>query len=215
MGENAGDRTEKDRTGTIGVNNPPDAEFADDERESDAEAVAAERTGRTNTARDMRTGPGHERSPGRWDAIGEPGEGLDELQGLYASDATGQEQLPERGDEPSPAARGSASAGATTISPALWDQLAALQGQTIETPKGEPFRVVAVIRGEKVTVSPLDGAQERDVPARELDAGWLVVKQGVALDGLTSIRLQEAGLESAHPEYVAGLLWAMSGGPSR
>jgi hypothetical protein len=48
------------------------------------------------------------------------------------------------------------------------------------------------------------------VPARELEAGWLAVSQGLELDGLASIRLQEAGLESAHPEYVAGLLGAIS-----
>ena len=88
--------------------------------------------------------------------------------------------------------------------------MTALQGQTIETPKGEPFRVKAVTRGERVTVSPLDGGQEWDVPARELEAGWLAVKRGAELDGLASIRLQEAGIGSAHPEYVAGLLQALS-----
>ena len=95
--------------------------------------------------------------------------------------------------------------------PELWDQLAALEGQTIETPKGEPFRVIAVTRGETVTVSPLDGAREWDVPARDLEAAWLAVSQGAELDGLASIRLQEAGVASAHPEYVAGLLQALSG----
>jgi hypothetical protein len=185
-----------------------------DEEESDAEAVAAERTGRTNTARDMTAAP-EQGPPGRWDSIGEPGEGLDELQGLYAADATGQEQLPERGDEPSPATGESASPAATTITAELWDQLTALEGQTIETPKGEPFRVITVERGERVTVSPLDGAQEWDVPAWELEAGWLAVKQGAELDGLASIRLQEAGVGSAHPEYLAGLLKAIAGGRRR
>jgi hypothetical protein len=185
------------------------------EKVSDAEAAAAERSGRTNTARDMVSGPGQGPSPGRWDLIGEPGEGLDELQGLYGTDATSQEQLPERSDEPSPTTGASASQAATTITSRLWDQLTALQGQTIETPKGEPFRVTGVGRGVKVTVSPLDGAQERDVPAHKLEAAWLAVKQGANLDRLASIRLQEAGLESAQPEYVAGLLRAISGGRSQ
>ena len=88
----------------------------------------------------------------------------------------------------------------------------ALEGQTIETPKGEPFRVKAVTRGDQVTVSPLDGGQGWDVPAQELEVGWLAVSQGAELDGLASIRLQEVGLESAHPEYVAGLLRAITGG---
>ena len=65
-----------------------------DEQESDAEAVAAERTGRTNAAHDMLSGPEQGPPPGRWDSIGEPGEGLDELQGLYAADTTAEEQLP-------------------------------------------------------------------------------------------------------------------------
>ncbi len=197
--------------GTTGVNNLHDAELRDGEQASDAEAVSAERTGRTNTARDMLSGSEQEPPPGRWDSIGEPGEGLDELQGLYAADASDQEQLPERGDEPSRATGGSASPAATTTTPALWDQLTALEGQTIETPKGEPFRVIAVSRAEWVRVSPLDGGQEWDVPAQELEAGWLAVRQGAELDGLASIRLQEAGLESAHPEYVAGLLQAVAG----
>ncbi|HKG28314.1 MAG TPA: hypothetical protein VKB01_04205, partial [Thermomicrobiales bacterium] len=181
-----------------------------DEQERNAEAVAAERTGRTNAAHDMLSGPEQGPPPGRWDSVGEPGEGLDELQGLYAADATGQEQLPERGDESPPAADGSAFPGATTFTSSLWDQLMVLDGQTIETPKGEPFRVMSITPGKGVTVSPLDGGQEWDVPAQELETGWLAVSQGVELDGLASIRLQEAGLESAHPEYVAGLLQAIS-----
>jgi hypothetical protein len=185
------------------------------EEESDAKAVAAERTGRTNTARDMLSGSEQEPPPGRWDSIGEPGEGLDELQGHYAADATGEEQLPEQGVEPSRDTGSSTSPAATTTTPALWDQLTALQGQTIETPKGEPFRVMSITRGERVAVNPLDGGQEWDVPAQELEAGWLAVRQGAALDGLASIRLQEAGLESAHPEYVAGLLQAIRGEGSR
>jgi len=87
----------------------------------------------------------------------------------------------------------------------------ALEGRSIETPKGEPFRVISVIRGERVTVSPLDGGQEWDVPAQELEAGWTAVNRGAQLDGLASIRLQEAGVRSAHPEYVAGLLRAIMG----
>jgi hypothetical protein len=91
----------------------------------------------------------------------------------------------------------------------LWDLLKALKGRTIETPKGEPFRVIAVAPGELVRVSPLDGSQEWDVPVQELEAGWKLVNDGVQLDGLASIRLQEAGVEAAHPEYVAGLLRAI------
>ena len=180
-----------------------------DEQKSDAEAVAAERTGRTNAAHDMLSGT-EQGPPGRWDSIGEPGEGLDELQGLYAADATGQEQLPERGDESPPATDGSAFPGGTTFTSSLWDQLIALDGQTIETPKGEPFRVMSITPGKGVTVSPLDGGQEWDVPAQELETGWLAVSQGVELDGLASIRLQQVGVASAHPEYVAGLLHAIT-----
>jgi hypothetical protein len=214
MSKNVGDRIETIAASKTEEHAPLDAELTNDELESDAEAVAAERTGRTNTARDMKTGS--EQAPsGRWDSIGEPGEGLDELQGLYSADATGEKQLPERGKEPSPTTSESASPAATTITPALWDELTALQGQTIETPKGEPFRVIAVTRAERAIVSPLDGGQEWDVPAQELEAGWLAVRQGAELDGLASIRLQEAGLESAHPEYVAGLLKAITGGPCR
>jgi len=198
--------------GTTKTNNLPDAQLPHGQRESDAEAVAAERTGRTNAARDMASGAEQGPQPGRWDSIGESGEELDELQGLYAADATGQEQLPERGDEPSPATDGSATPAASTIPAEFWDQLMTLEGQTIETPKGEPFRVIAVRRGEKVTVSPLDGAREWDVPAQELEAGWRAVSQGAELEGLASIRLQEAGVGSAHPEYLAGLLQTMTGG---
>jgi hypothetical protein len=215
MTENVGDRVEEFAADKNEKHGLLDGELADGEQESDAEAVAAERTGRTNTARDMTSGSKQKPPPGRWDSIDEPGEGLDELQGLYAADATGQEQLPERGDEPSPATSGSAPPAATTTTAALWDQLTALEGQTIETPKGEPFRVITVERGERVTVSPLDGAQEWDVPARELEAGWLAVKQGAELDGLASIRLQEAGVGSAHPEYLAGLLKTIAGGRRR
>jgi len=215
MGENIGNQTQKAGPGATGVNNPLDAELPDCERHSDAEAVAAERTGRTNAARDMVSGPEQGPPPGRWDSVGEPGEGLDELQGLYTADAAGQEQLPERGDEPSPASGGSASSTASTFTSPLWDQLMTLQGQTIETPKGEDFWVMAVTRGETVTVSPLDGAQEWDVRAHELEFGWQATKQGAELDGLASIRLQDAGLDSAHPEYVAGLLRAISGGQNR
>jgi hypothetical protein len=130
-----------------------------DEPESDDEAVAAERTGRTNTARDMTTGPEQGVAPGRWDSIGEPGEGLDELQGLYAADATSQDQLPQHGDDAT-TATGSHHPTARPITPALWAQLMALEGRTVETPKGEPFRVNAVVSGEGVTVSPLYGGQE-------------------------------------------------------
>ena len=181
-----------------------------DEQESDDEAIDAERSGRTNTARDMTTVP--EPTPGRWDSIGEGGEGLDELQGLYAADASRSEQLAERGASPPTSTIGSQSQPAVTITPALWDQLMALEGQTIETPKGEPFGVQAVSRGEYVTVSPLDGGQDWEVPAQELEAAWVAVRGGAPLDGLASIRLQEAGLGSAHPEYIAGLLHAITGG---
>jgi hypothetical protein len=210
-GENGGDQTETAGTGTTEVNTMQGASLPDGERESDTEAVAAERTGRTNAVRDMVSGTEQGAPPGRWDSIGEPGEELDELQGLYAADATGQEHLPERGEEPSPAADEFATSAAPTDAAELWNRLIALEGQTIETPKGEPFRVIAIERGEKVTISPLDDAQDWAVPARELEAGWLAVSQGIELDGLASIRLQEAGLESAHPEYVAGLLQAITG----
>jgi hypothetical protein len=185
-------------------------DFDEERPESDAEAVAAERTGRTNTAREMTPSAGQEPAPGRWDSIGEPGEGLDELQGLHANDGLNRDYLPERGDE----AASETEFGLPTaieLTPALWEQLAALEGQTIETPKGEPFRVKAVSSGERVTVSPLDGAREWNVAARELEAAWAVVSGGAQLDGLASIRLQEAGVGSAHPEYVAGLLLAIRG----
>src|SRR5687768_10730222 len=212
------DKTIVDRNVQVGgeerteMDNSPNVRTRDGEQESDAEAVAAERTGRTNTARDMTADPGQGSAPGRWDSIGEPGEGLDELQGLYAADAATRDQLSEHGDASSPATIGQPSPPDATITPALWNQLVALEGQTIETPKGEPFRVISVTRGETVTVSPLDGAREWDVPAGELEAAWVAVRQGAELDGLASIRLQEAGLRSAHPEYVAGLLRAITGG---
>jgi hypothetical protein len=211
MDDRAGGRIDTDGVGSVEAHDLHDAEFADGDEVSDAEAVAAERTGRTNTARDMSADPDQGPAPGRWDSIGEPGEGLDELQGLYAADAATRDQLPEPGEEPSSATIDQPSSSATTITPVPWEQLAALEGQTIETPKGEPFRVIAVARGETVTVSPLDGAREWDVPAGELEAGWQAVRGGAELDGLASIRLQEAGVASAHPEYVAGLLQALSG----
>ena len=62
-----------------------------------------------------------------------------------------------------------------------------------------------------MTVSPLDGGQEWDVPAAGPRGGVAGGRQGVELDGLASIRLQEAGVGSAHPEYVAGLLQAITG----
>jgi len=181
------------------------------ESELDAEAVAAERTGRTNTAHDMAASTEQRTAPGRWDSIGEPGEELDELQGLYAADASSEEQLPDRDEDPM-TTTGSHRPSATTITPSLWDQLLALEGQTIETPKGESFRIEAVSRGEQVTVSPLDGGQQWNIPAHDLEAGWSAVSQGMELDGLASIRLQEAGVASEHPEYVAGLLRAMTDG---
>ena len=185
-------------------------DFEERERESDAEAVAAERTGRTNTARERTDLTEQDSPPGRWDSIGERGEGLDELQGLQANDGSNRDHLPEQRDE---AASGTEFGPPTAIetSPALWHQLAALEGQTIETPKGEPFRVQAVTPREHVTVSPLDGAREWDVTARELEAAWAVVSGGEQLDGLASIRLHEAGVGSEHPEYVAGLLRALKG----
>src|SRR5215217_8737076 len=147
-----------------------------DKSESDAEAVAAERTGRTNTARDMTAGTEQGSEPGRWDSIGEPGEGLDELQGLYAADASSEEQLPDRDEDPM-TTTSSHRPSATTITPSPWDQLLALEGQTIETPKGESFRIEAVSRGEQVTVSPLDGGQHWNIPAHDLEAGWSAVSQ--------------------------------------
>jgi hypothetical protein len=182
--------------------------FDDDEREQEAEAVDAERTGRTNTAREMTDSPGQEPAPGRWDTVGERGEGLDELQGLYANDTSARDHLPETRDDLTTATVAHLPA-ASAITPALWDRLKTLEGQTVETPKGEPFRVKAVTSGKGVTVSPLDAGQEWDVPAQELEAGWTAVKGGARLDGLASIRLREAGVRSAHPEYVAGLLRAI------
>ena len=52
-------------------------------------------------------------------SIGEPGEGLDELQGLYAADASSREQLPEQGEEPFFTTSGPASPAAATITPPL------------------------------------------------------------------------------------------------
>ena len=178
--------------------------------ESDAEAVAAERTGRTNAAREMTDLTGQEPPLGRWDSIGEPGEGLDELQGLHANEGPNRDHLSEQGEEVTTRTESRLPAG-SEITPTLWDQLAALQGRTIETPKGEPFRVKAVTSGERVTVIPLDGARESEVAAHELEAGWQAINGGAALDGLASIRLQEAGVGAAHPEYVAGLLRAIMG----
>jgi hypothetical protein len=91
MSNDAGDRIETITASKTKKHAALRAELADGEPESDADAVAAERTGRTNTARDMLSGSEQEPPPGRWDSIGEPGEGLDELQGLYAADATSQE----------------------------------------------------------------------------------------------------------------------------
>ena len=180
------------------------------ESESDAEAVAAERTGRTNTARDMTESAGKEPPLGRWDSIGDPGEGLDELQGLRATDEANRDHLSDDGRKPASEATPGLP-GEVGIPPGLWQRLAALEGQTIETPKGEPVRVLAVTAGERVRVSPLDGAREWDVTARELDAAWAAVNGGAQLDGLAAIRLQEAGVASAHPEYVAALLRAITG----
>jgi hypothetical protein len=180
-----------------------------DETENDAEAVDAERSGRTNAARVGAAGRGP--MPGRWDSIGEDGEGLDELQGLYSPDASAQAHLPDGRSELESATIGAPSESATAITPVLWDRLMALNGETIDTPKGEPFAVKAVSRGEHVTVTPLDGGQEWVVSAQELEMAWGVVRSGARLDRLASIRLQEAGLGSAHPEYVAGLVHAVTG----
>src|SRR5215204_3309189 len=110
MSENVGDRIEKLAGSKNEEQGPLDAGT------SDAKAVAAERTGRTNTARDMTAGPEQRPVPGRWDSIGEPGEGLDELQGFYANDAAIQDQL---GNEPTPATTGGRPPSATAITPAL------------------------------------------------------------------------------------------------
>ena len=208
MQDDIGGRIHRAGTGSAKPQDLHASEIADSELESDAEAVAAQRTGRTNTAGEMTATLGQGPAPGRWDSIGEPGEGLDELQGLYADDASAHDHLPEKGDE-STTATGSHLPGANATTLELWDQLKALEGQTVETPKGEPFRVIAVQTGVGVTVSPLDGGLEWDVPAQELEVGWPVLNRGARLDGLASIRLQEAGVGSAHPEYVAGLLRAI------
>ena len=119
----------------------------DDHAENDAEAVEAERTGRTNAARAV--GRGQNQTPTRWDSIGEGGEGLDELQGLYASDATPPVDLAERGADSSASTIGSPTQSSTAITPELWDKLEALEGETIETPKGEPFRLIVRARGTR------------------------------------------------------------------
>lgn len=179
-----------------------------DEEENEAEAVEATRSGRTNTASDAASQSG--RMPGRWDSIGEGGEGLDELQGLYAADAPTRDHLVEQGPEAHLPRSGASARSSTAITPVLWDRLLALEGATVETPKGEPFGVKAVARGEHVTVSPLDGGREWDVSAEDLEVAWTAVRGGARLDGLASIRLREAGVGSAHPEYIAGLLHAVT-----
>lgn len=182
--------------------------FDENENENDAEAVDAERSGRTNAARDAAAG--HGPVPGRWDSIGEGGEGLDELQGLYAADTPTRDHLAERGAEAAAPPIEASAPSSAAITPVPWDRLAALEGATIETPKGEPFAVKAVSRGAYVTVSPLDGGQEWEVSAQDLEAAWTAVRGEARLDGLASIRLREAGLGSTHPEYIAGLLRAMT-----
>ena len=129
MRENVGDRTGTASAGAVEAHKLHDAGATDGEQESDAEAVAAERTGRTNTARDMTAGPEQGPVPGRWDSIGEPGEGLDELQGLYATDAASGTSFPSEGMNRPCHDRSSLSPSAATITPALWDQLMALEGQ--------------------------------------------------------------------------------------
>jgi hypothetical protein len=203
MRENVGDQVEKITSARKDVMRNL---FHDQENE--AEAVDAERTGRTNAASDDAGRSG--RTPGRWDSIGEGGEGLDDLQGLYAVDAAARDHLTEQGPEADSAATGAASQLATGITQMLWDRLSALAGETVETPKGEPFALKDVSRGEHVMVSPLDGGQEWEIPAQELEAAWKAVRSGAKLDGLASIRLQEAGLASEHPEYIAGLLRAIT-----
>lgn len=187
-----------------------DEKASDHETTSDAEAVEAERTGRTNA--DRAATQSQRPMPSRWDSIGEGGEGLDDLQGLYVDDTSARKPLSEGRVDPSPSAIESPAPADTAITPALWDQLMTLEGQTVETPKGEPFGVQAVVRGEHVTVVALDGGQEWNVPAHELEVAWRAVNGGLPLDGLASIRLQDAGLDSAHPEYVAGLLRTVKAG---
>ena len=201
--ENDGDRIEKI---TAGGKDMMHNLF--DENENDAEAIDAERSGRTNAARDAAAG--HGPVPGRWDSIGEGGEGLDELQGLHTADALTRDHLAEQGPEAVPPTTGASARSSAAITPVMWDRLMTLEGATIETPKGEPFAVKAVSRGEHVTVTPLDGGQEWEVSAQDLEAASTAVRGGAPLDGLASIRLHEAGLGSAHPEYIAGLLHAIT-----
>jgi hypothetical protein len=184
-----------------------DSATQDNESDDDA-AVRAQREGRTNAVRDMAAGRGP--APGRWDSIGEGGEGLDELQGLYAADVSKREHLAASGPGAPSSPPGPSPASEKPLTGPLWDRVLALVGERIETPKGEPFAVLAAKRGISVTVSPLDGGQKWDIPARELETAWSIVRSGQTLDGLTSIRLQEAGLGSRHPEYVAGLLHAIA-----
>lgn len=180
-----------------------------DAGESEAETIDAERVGRTNAVRAAADGDSPE--PGRWDSIGESREGLDDLQGHVATDASPRDPLAESGTVSPPFASGPPAQPRTAITPALWDQFVALRGETLETPKGEPFAVIDVTPGVSLTVSPLDGGGEWAVSAQELEAAWMMVRGGEPLDGLASIRLQEEGLGPAHPEYVAGLLRSILG----
>lgn len=183
-------------------------EAAGDENEA-ADTVIAERAGRTNSARGA--AEGHGREPGPWDSIGENSEGLDDLQGHFATDASPRIHLAALDAESPPFTSGPPAHPGIPITPALWDRLAALSGRTLETPKGEPFAVNDMKRGVGVTVSPLDGGREWTVSAQELETAWTMVRDGEPLDGLASMRLHEKGLRSAHPEYVAGLLRAVLG----
>ena len=66
----------------------------------------------------------------------------------------------------------------------------------------------AVTSGEGVTVSPLDGSQS-GCAGSGARGGWKAVNGGAQLDGLASIRLEEAGGDR-HPQCVAGLLRAVT-----
>ena len=176
-----------------------------DDREA---AMRRERLGRTNAESDRASGRGA--APGRWDWAGDDGEGLDELQGRYAPGAEQPDSAVQevaragggRGDaEPEP--------GKRTAPVALWDRLAALEGRTVRTAKGEPFEVAAVDRRAGVTVVPLDGGQRWVVAAAELEAAAELFAGGEPTDRLAPIRLRAAGVEANHPEYVAALFRAL------
>ena len=214
MGGGRGDRvgdtldaakaTVKNMVAAASLGGPAD----EDDREA---AMRRERLGRTNAERDRASG--RSAAPGRWDWAGDDGEGLDELQDRYAPDAEQPDPAEQevaradgrRGDpEPEP--------GRWPAPVALWDRLVALEGRTVRTAKGEPFKVAAVERGAGITVVPLDGGQRWVVAAAELEAAAELFAGGEPADRLAPIRLRAEGVAASHPEYVAALFRALDAG---